>query len=128
MGLEMIDGQQGQTARQSDGFSREQADEDPADQAGAGRGRYAAKIGKSEACLPQGGRDDGVGRLDMRARGDFGDDSGIGRVCLELAKHHIGQDFRGAIGRGQAHQSRRGFVAAGFNAQNDALAFHVVGS
>ena len=52
----------------------------------------------------------------MGARGDFRDHAGIGRVRLVLAPDYVSEDFR--LAANNAHDRRRGFIAACFDAED----------
>lgn len=55
--------------------------------------------------------------LNVSARGDFRHDAAIGPVLFELAEDNVRQDLPLAVG-GQAHDRRRGFIAAAFDSQD----------
>jgi hypothetical protein len=57
--------------------------------------------------------DDSGQELNVTARGDFGDDPPMGAM-LNLRMHYVGED-RAAV----LHDGGRGFIAGGFNAEND---------
>ena len=71
-----------------------QADDQPADQAGPGRGGDGVDIGQRDAGIGKRCLDDAVQRLDMGARGDLGHDAAKGGMLLDLAEHDVRQDLR----------------------------------
>ena len=90
--LEMIDRKQRLAGGERDRLGRGQADEDAADEAGAGGRGDRVDVGEAEARLAKRRGDDAVERLDMGARGDLGDDPAEGGMVGDLREHDVGQD------------------------------------
>ena len=117
MTLQMVDGDQRQAPRQGDRLAETQPDHDAADQSRPGGGGNAVQGVIAEPRLVHGQPDDAVDHLDMAAGRDLGHDAAIGRVIVNLAVHHRGQDRRLALRR-QAHHRGGGLVAAGLEAEH----------
>ena len=114
--FEMVHRDQRLVMRERDGLAGQKPDHDAADEAGAGGGGDAVEIGEFQFCVAHGGGDRAVEAFNVSAGGNFGNYPFVGRVLRGLAKHDIGEDVRAAPV--QAQHRGRGFIAAGFNAEN----------
>ena len=112
--LEMVDGGKGQGVCRRDRLGRHDANDDAADQAGAAGCGDAVKFAEAEAGIGHCLRDDAVEVVEMRAGGDFRHDAAIGTVLVELRQHDVRQN-RAIV----AYDRGGGFVAAGFDAENN---------
>ena len=119
MAFEMVDRLQRLAGRGGQRLGRHQPDDQPADQAGAGRGGDGVDIGERDAGIVKRRLDDAVERLDMGARGDLGNDAAECRMLLDLAEHDVGQDLRPAAVV-QRDDGCGGLVAAGLDAEHPA--------
>ena len=120
MRLEVIDGEERRLAHERNRLRRGEADDDAADQPGAGRRRDAVDVGKAARGLAHRGRDDDVEHLDMGARRDLRNHAAERRMLLDLRQHHVGQDGSAPV-RGALDDRRRGFIAGRLDAEHDQL-------
>ena len=114
--LQMIDRHQGQAARQGRRLAEAEAHHDPADQARPGRRRDPVQSVIAHVRLGHRAAGDIGDHLHMAAGGDFRHHPAIGRMVVDLAVDHRGQDLGPASGK--ANHRGCGFVAAGFQTQH----------
>ena len=117
MRLEMIDGDERAPQPKRDGLAHGDADDQPADQAGTGGRGYPVDRLEAEPGFGERLADGRVEQLDMGARGDLRHHPAIGRMQIELRAHHARQDLAPSVRR-QAHDCRRGLVAARLDAEH----------
>ena len=114
MAFQMVDRHQRQSVDEGDGFCRHHADQHAADQPRPARRGDSVEIRKPDPGLFHRPLDDSVHVIEVAARGNFRHDAAIGAMFVDLREHDVGQDaavfpdHRGC-----------GFVAGGFNAEND---------
>ena len=108
---------EGRAGAQGQRLGGGQTDHHPADQARSGRGGDAVHLAQGQPGIGQGPFDHRIQDFQMGAGRDFRHHPAIGRMGLGLAEDDVGQDLARAGGR-PAHHRRRGFIAAGLDAQN----------
>jgi hypothetical protein len=121
VGFEMVDGDQRFLGDERDALGGGEADDDAADQPGAGRRRDA--IEHAEACLRLEHRlgDDQVEHFHVGARRDLGNHAAIRRVLGGLRQHDVGKDFATPGRLVAAHHRGGGLVAGRLDAENEHL-------
>ena len=120
MALQMVDGHQRQAARASaTALPKLQAHHHSRPPGPARRGGGDTGPGHRSPRRPhgQGCRGDAVDAFDVCARRDLRHHPAEGRMGRDLAGDHGGQHLHGAVGA-QAHDRRRGLVAAGLQAEH----------
>ncbi len=118
MAFEMIDRQQRQPARRREALGRHQADNDAADQAGAGGCRHTVEIVPADARFVHRLGDQPVEMLDMGAGGDFRHNAAKGRMFGDLRENDVGENFApGVRACAAAHDGGSRLVAACLDAE-----------
>ncbi len=119
MAFEVVDGDEGKVVGKGEGFGVGDADEKRSGEAGAGGDGDGVEVGEGQAGFGEGGADDGNDGAEMLAAGQLGNDAAVAGV---------GGDLRGDDGRESARAAldngRGGFVAGGFDAEDEAGAGH----
>jgi len=113
--FEVVYGDKGKFAGVCEGFGVGDADKERAGETGAGGDGDGIEIGESDAGLGKGGADDGDNGAQMLAAGQLGDDSTIARVGGDLRG-----DGRGKRAGAALNDGRGGFIAGGFDAEDEA--------
>ena len=114
----MVHGDEGEIARKGDGLPRGDADDQPADQAGAGGGGDTVDRVEAKASLGERLGDQNIEKLDMGARRDLRHDAAELGVQRKLRAHHIGEDDALAACLAP-DQGGGGLVAARLDAKHD---------
>ena len=102
---------------QRDRLGGGQADNHPADQAGASRGGHAGELHEADIGLAHRARDHAVEQIDMRARRNLGNHTAIRCVILDLRMHDVGENPTTTVAATLNH-GRCGFVASGLDPQH----------
>jgi hypothetical protein len=118
----MIDGEKGQAMRQRHTFAEGSANNQPADQPRARRGRHGMEARIADAGFPHDFGDQVGQMLQMRPRGDFRHYAAEGRVFLLLTEYCLGQDA--AI---RAQHRSCGFIAAALYTKDGGIQPHARG-
>lgn len=118
MRLEMIDRNEGQAARRCDGLGGHAADMDTPDQARPCRCRDAVDGVQGHIRIVERASDDRIQMIEMRARGDLGNNPAERPVVIELAEDDIGEN-RPAARVGITDNRGGCLVTARFNSQNN---------
>ncbi len=108
--FEVVDGDQRQAVDERDRLRRREADQQPADQAGAGGCRNRREVAETDAGLGQRRSDDFVETFDMGARGDLGDDAAVAADAAPIASARRSRERcpgRPPHARRQPRRSRR---------------------
>jgi hydroxymethylbilane synthase len=113
----MIDRHKGQVSGQGDGFRRAHADEHARQQSGPGSRCDAVEIRNRAIRAGKGADDQSVEVGNVGPRGNFGNDTAIGRMLDQLRDHAIRQDTAPSVG-GTADNGGGRFVAGGLDAEN----------
>lgn len=108
--LEVVDGDDGARVGEGDGLGEGHADEKGTDEAGAFGDGDGGEIGVSGAGARHGVRDDGDDGAEVFARGEFGDDTAVLGVGIELRGDDGGKHARAVCEDGGG-----GFVAGAFD-------------
>ena len=109
----VIDGVERLAADVGDGAGGQRADEQAADEAGAGGNGDAVDGVPRGAGALEGLIDDGQDDFDVAASGDLGYDATIGLVDVDLAGDDVGAHVPAVFDHGGG-----GFIAGGFDAEN----------
>ena len=117
MGFKVIERDQRLVRGERQSLCRRQSHHNAANKPWTGRRRHGIEISQTYARLGQCLFDNRVERLDMRPRGNFGNDATVRTMRLDLAQHDIGQNRAGAR-RDPADDRSRRFVAAGLYAKD----------
>ena len=115
--FEVIDRHQRFLGDQRNRLGGGEPDDDPADQAGAGRRRDAVELPQADVGVDHRLGDDVVDDLDMGARRDLRHHAAIGGVLVRLRQHDVGQDFAAPV-IVALHDGSGGFVARGLDAED----------
>ena len=89
--LQVVDREQRLVVDRGDRLSGHQPHHDRPDQAGAGGGGHAVKLGEADGGLLHRAGDEAVEMLDVAARGDLRHHAAVGRVVGALGEHDVGQ-------------------------------------
>ena len=116
MTLKMIDRKERLAGRQRQRLSGHHADHDAANQAWAGRRCNGVEVGQSKTALAQRPFDHRISNVSMRPGRDFGHDTAIRGVLLDLAVHGLREDIHATISAAPKHRRGR-LIAAGFNSE-----------
>ena len=114
MRFQVVDGDEGKSARNGQGLGRHHPDHDTADQPGPAGRRNTVQRAQLNIGLVQCLANDAVEIIEMGARGDLRHDAAIGPVFVELAEHDVRQN--GAV---VGDNRGGGLVAAGFDTQDN---------
>jgi len=114
MPLQMVDRDQRLADRMRQRLAGDEADHDAADQAGAGGGGDRVDRIETQPGIGERATDERFERLDMRARGDFGDDAAERRMRRLLPGEAVAEHAPVA-----GHERGGGLVAGGFEAEDD---------
>ena len=114
MPLKMIDRDQRLVRGVGERLAGDQPDHHPADQPGTGGRGDGIDVGERHAGIGEHPGDDRGEAVDMRARGDFGDDPAKGAMLGLLPRDAVRQNAPIAVDK-----RRRGFVAARFKAEDE---------
>jgi hydroxymethylbilane synthase len=117
MALEMIDRNERQAGRQSDGLGRAHANEHARKQPRSGGCCDAVEIRNPALCLRESTGDQSVQVGNMGPGGNFGNDATVRRMLGQLREHAIGQDAAAAY-RGAADNGGGSLVAGGLDTEN----------
>ena len=119
MAFEMIDGDEGKVVGEGESLGVGDADEKRAGEAGTGGDGDGVEIGEGEVGFSERGADDGNDGAEMLAAGQLRNDAAVARVGGDLRGDDGGKSARAALDDG-----RGGFVAGGFDAEDEAGAGH----
>lgn len=109
--FDVIDADEGELAGEADGFAVGHANEEGANEAGALGDGDGVEVLIGAAGLFHGLADDGGDGAEMLAGGEFGDDSAVFAVDIELGADDAGKDSAPVFDDGGG-----GFVTGGFDA------------
>ena len=113
--FEMIDGDEWEVVGEGESLGVGDADEKRSGEAGAGGDGDGVEIGEREAGFGERGADDGNNGAKMLAAGELGNDAAVAGVGGDLRGDDGGERARSALDDG-----RGGFVAGGFDAEDEA--------
>ncbi len=117
MSFQMVDADEGFVRRPGERLSGGEADQQAADQAGAGGGGDGVDLVERHVGALERAADEMVEIIDMGARRDLRDDAAVGGMFGDLAHHLVGEDFARSV-HALADQSGGRFVAGRLDTQN----------
>ena len=106
----MVDGVEGFIVKEGEGASGKSTDEEGAGEAGAVGDGDGVEVLDFEFGVLEGFVDDGEDGFDVGAGGDFGDDSAVGGVDVDLGDDDVAEDFCAVF-----YDGGGGFVAGGLD-------------
>ena len=112
--LQVVDGEQRLVVDGRNRLAGHEPDHDRPNQAGAGGGGHAVKLGETDLGFLHRAGDEAVEMLDVAARGDLRHHAAVGRVVGDLGEHDVGQHPALA-----GHDRGRRLVAASLDAEDD---------
>jgi hypothetical protein len=121
MSLEVVELNQGDVEREGERLGGSEADDEGADESGAGGDGDGPEVGERDAGLGKGFVNDGKDLPDVGAGGDLWDYAAEAGMEVELGGDDVGEDARdaGALVAGTFKHRSAGFVAGGLEGEDE---------